>query len=130
MVTAVDSSILLALLLNEDGGAETALARAHREGELIVCETVVAEVTPEVGAAGLAAFLADLRIRFQPSSFESARLAGELYALYLRRGGRRGRIVPDFLIGAHAKFHADRLLVRDFGFLRDYFKGLKVMEPG
>jgi predicted nucleic acid-binding protein len=129
MITAVDSSILLALLVGEDGGSEDALARANREGGIIVCETVLAEITPEVGAAGLAGFLTDLQIRFHPSSFESARLAGDLYAAYLTRGGRRGRVVPDFLIGAHAKLHADRLLVRDFGFLRDYFKGLRLLEP-
>jgi predicted nucleic acid-binding protein len=54
-------------------------------------------------------------------------LAGVNFARYLSRGGRAGRIVADFLIGAHAVLHADRLLARDRGYLRDYFSRLTVL---
>ena len=39
------------------------------------------------------------------------------------------RPVADLLVGAHALLQADRLLTRDRGFYRDYFRGLKVIEP-
>lgn len=56
-------------------------------------------------------------------------MAGEYFARHLKRGGKQGRIVADFLIGAHAQMHADRLLARARGYLRDYFEDLLVLDP-
>jgi predicted nucleic acid-binding protein len=49
MVTAVDTSVLLDVLLNDTQHAPasmTALRRAAVEGSLILCEIVLAEVAP------------------------------------------------------------------------------------
>ena len=73
--------------------------------------------------------LHDLGIELVPGSEAAAALAGQHFARYLERGGTGGRVLPDFLIGAHAQIHAGRLLARDRGYLRDYFDELTVMEP-
>jgi predicted nucleic acid-binding protein len=131
MITAVDSSVLLDVLCDDPAYADQsgkALRRAMSEGRLIICECVLAEICPALSAPDLRDFLRDWHLDFVPSSEESAILAGEHFERYLHRGGRGGRVLPDFLIGAHAKVHSDRFLARDRGYLRDYFKGLRFME--
>lgn len=134
MLTAVDSSVLLDAVTDAPEHAdasEKALRKATAEGGLIICECVLAEIRPAFAkAAEMEEFLADWQLRFVPSSRESALLAGELFGSHLARGGKGGRVVADFLIGAHASLHADRLLARDRGYLRDYFRRLKLLTPG
>jgi hypothetical protein len=91
---------------------------------------VIAEIAPVLAGASIREFLSDWQIKFVPSSVESAALAGEMFRIYLERGGKRGRVVPDFLIASHALLHADGLLARDRGYYRDYFQKLNLRDPG
>jgi predicted nucleic acid-binding protein len=131
--TAVDSSVLLDVITDDPSFAdrsETLLRRASREGSLVICECVLAEIRPALPEGEAEEFLADWQIQFEPSTRDSALLAGQMYGTYLRRRARAGgRVIPDFLIGAHALLTADRLAARDRGYLRDYFKKLTVVEP-
>jgi predicted nucleic acid-binding protein len=131
MISALDSSVLLDVLTADPryaDSSETLLRKAATEGKLIIGECVLAEIAPAFkDEETLKEFLTDWQVEFIPSSRDSALLAGRNFARYLSRGGRQGRIVADFLIGAHAMLHADRLLARDRGYLRDYFSKLAVL---
>jgi predicted nucleic acid-binding protein len=133
MITATDSSVILDVLTNDPRFAEPSercLREAHDSGQLIVSECVLAEIRPAFRSRDeFDEFLNDWQLDFIPSSQESAVQAGEHFASYLERGGKSGRELVDFLIGAHALAHAERLLARDRGFLRDYFSGLDLLDP-
>jgi len=131
MITAVDSCVLLDIAVNDarhgTKSSET-FKMARRQGRIIVSECVVSEISPICGSR-TEAFLDSLNVHFIPLSKPGALPAGEMFSKYLTRGGKRGRIVADFLIGAHTAKNADRLLTRDAGFLRDYFSSLEIWYP-
>jgi hypothetical protein len=70
-----------------------------------------------------------LGVHFAPLCVEESLSAGARWREYRARGGRRTRMIADFLVGAHALHAAERLLTRDRGFYRAYFRGLKVEDP-
>ncbi len=132
MKTAVDTSVLLDILLADREFAERsklALQSAREKGALVVSDTVIAELGPALERDQINLFLEDLTIQFLPSNLASALLAAEMMGHFRRRGGRAGRVVPDFMIGAHAMIMADCLLARDRGYFRDYYKDLKIISP-
>jgi predicted nucleic acid-binding protein len=133
MRTAVDSSLLLDVILDDPRWAdrsEAALRAAATAGALVIGECVLAEIAPAFESGAVDEFMADWGIEFVPSTRTSAILAGEMFARYLkRRPGPSARVLPDFLIGAHARYSADRLLARDRGYYRDYFRDLPVVVP-
>ena len=131
-MTAFDSSVLLDVLLNDPQHAPGSMAALHRaadEGSSAICDAALAEIVPVLASADIPQFLADWKLTFLPSTQPVAVLAGEMFRVYLDRGGKRSRVVQDFLIAAHAQQLADRLLARDRGYYRDYFKQLNLWDP-
>ncbi|MHB0854662.1 MAG: type II toxin-antitoxin system VapC family toxin [Rectinema subterraneum] len=133
MTTAIDTSVLLDILIDDPqfaSSSESALMRARSEGRLVICESVIAELRPAFSSdRALAAFLDDIGIEFLPSTKECAFLAGSMYSLYLKNKGQARRVLPDFLVAAHAMLNADRLLARDRGYYREYFRKLTLFDP-
>lgn len=133
MISAVDSSVILDVLADSRAFADasiSALRVGAREGKLIVCECVCAEVYPAIAdRERFRKFLSEWQLQFVPSTEETAVRAGEMFSAFLKRTRDRKRVLADFLIGAHAIVHADRLIARDRGYFRDYFKDLALLDP-
>ncbi|MHB8381029.1 MAG: type II toxin-antitoxin system VapC family toxin [Candidatus Binataceae bacterium] len=133
MITAVDTNVLLDIFGIDPKFGEVS-AQAMRtclaQGGLVACAVVWAETaTAFASRAAFTRAMDDLSVAFDPIGQEAALDAAEAWRRYRVRGGQRTRIASDFLIGAHAKGAADRLLTRDRGFFRKHFTGLKVLDP-
>ena len=133
MITAVDTCVLLDILDDASPhGARSGetLVAASEAGLVVVGEVVYAELAAAIPEQGqLDEVLDQLGITVLPTGRDAYFRAGRLFAAYRRQGGPRTRILPDFLIAAHALIHADRLLTRDRGFYRDYFPDLALLDP-
>ncbi|MDQ3631994.1 MAG: type II toxin-antitoxin system VapC family toxin [Actinomycetota bacterium] len=133
MITALDTDVLVDVVGGDHRfgpSSLTALNRAGGRGSLVVCDVVWGEVSsvfPDLGEARRA--LRCFEIEFSPMSQASAERAGEAWRAYRRAGGRRERLVADFLIAGHATEQADILLTRDRGFARSHFGGLRIEDP-
>ena len=133
MITAVDTNVLLDILTGEAdhvAASTRALLEARRDGALVATDVVWAEVAawfadPEDQQAAMA----ELGVAYDAPTERTAALGGRIWRSYRSEGGSRLRLVPDFLIGAHALTQADRLLTRDRGFFGRYFADLTVIDP-
>ena len=123
MITAVDSSVLIAIIAGECDAADWVhvLARVRAEGALVCCDVVYAEIGAGLGSqTELDRVLIALGIQFDTMQADAAWQAGEIFRQYL---------IPDFLVGAHAQVQADRLAAKDRGYLRRYFPAVSLLQP-
>ncbi|MBT4502632.1 MAG: PIN domain-containing protein [Gemmatimonadetes bacterium] len=158
MITALDTNILLDLLIPNPrflDASRGALERAHAQGPLILCETVYAELASQFTTREeVESFLRDTNIQLvaaTPKALYSASRAWNDFNARRKKEwicpscghrqqpancsqcshplGTRTHIISDFLIGAHARAMADRLLTRDRGFYATYFTDLSILTP-
>lgn len=154
MITAVDTNILLDYLNPTEAFNEQStrrLLQAGQEDALVISETTYAELAASFESKGeLDGFLEEAGLGVSASSEEALFLAGKAFLEYAQRRPRtvqcsecgyaqmlncgrceapiriRQHILADFLIGAHALVHADRLLTRDRNYYGTYFPELRL----
>ena len=133
MITAVDTSVLLDVFLpDETFGSRSAewLRNAYDAGAIVICDIVYAELAPAFpDRPALDSALREINASVSPIDPSIAWDAGRRWLRYRHAGGKRKRIITDFLIGAHAVATAETFLTRDRGFYRSYFPELSNRIP-
>ena len=134
--TAIDSNVIVALWAREPTATRVAdlLRSARAAGPLLIAAPVWAELHAAPGAtpAFVARFVADTGIevdmRLDEPVWRRAALAFAAYAHRRRAsgGGHPKRLLVDFLVGAHARERADRLLTLDPERYRAAFEDLRI----
>lgn len=133
MITAVDTNVLIDIFTADPQfgiSSKEALRTCIQEGAIIACDVVWTEAaTMFEHASTCLDMMEQLGFTFSAMNRESCLYAADMWRNYRQSGGTRHRIAPDFLIGAHASLQSDRLLTRDRGFYRPYFKNLLILNP-
>lgn len=129
----VDSSVLLDLFTADPvwlGWSTRALADAARQGPVFIDPIVYAEVS--VGFTRIEAAdgaIAELPLVWRELPRAALFLAGKAFVSYRRSGGTKGRLLPDFFIGAHAAVEDLTLVTRDPGRVRTHFPRIRIVSP-
>ena len=123
MKTALDSNILSSLWSAEKSAEHITqkLVEARARGGIVLCAPVYVELTahPLVTPGMVDRLLKEADIAIEFVLDEAVwRMAAERFAAYAHRrrtsaGGVPKRLLPDFLIAAHALLNADRLFTLD-----------------
>ncbi len=103
--------------------------------EMIIADIVYGELytgvylsqDPQLEERNMHKFLSVNEIEVKNPSIKTAKRAGELYSRYLRKNKKAlKRILPDFIIGAHAEKYSDSLITWNPS---DYKIEIPVMTP-
>lgn len=123
MRTAIDTNVISALWSASTLASQMVglLGQAGSEGGLVICGPVYAELLahPKATEQFLDEFLSTTNVVVDFELDEATwREAGRRFASYAKRRRKSGgsdpkRLLVDFLIGAHASLHADRLMTLD-----------------
>lgn len=131
MRISIDTNIIAGIFAATPEGQRDAvtLQQLQQGGdELTLCGVVYTELcaSPGLTRPQVDAFLAATGIVLDPlmppAAWADAADVNNAYHVRRRQGGAPGpkRVVPDFLIGAHALHRADRLMTRNSGDFNDF----------
>ncbi len=127
----VDSSTLIALLTDEATAdwAEETLNTRRRLGGVFINQIVFAEIcalfdSEEDASEKLRGVVGRVDLPWACSY-----TAGTAYRIYKTRGGSKPRMLPDFLIAAHAASLGWSLVTNNPKDVKNYFPGLKLVRP-
>ena len=133
MATLVDTNILVDLaMVSSDwhGWSRRKLLDVFKDGPVLINPIIYSEFSVRYDDVDeVDQPLPQDEFRRENLPWPAAFAAAAAFRLYRRAGGGRERILPDFLIGAHAAIRGYRILTRDPAGYRSYFPLVELITP-
>ena len=133
MATLVDTNVLVDLsMISSDwhDWSRRKILDIFRDGPVLINPIIYSEFSVRYDDVDeVDRLLPQDEFRRENLPWPAAFAAAQAFRLYRRAGGGRERILPDFLIGAHAAIRGYRILTRDAGGYRSYFPSVELITP-
>ena len=133
MATLVDTNVLIDIAVRDPawlGWSRSRMNAARRRGGVVINPIIYAEFSLRYDSIDeVDRVLPQEEFLREALPWEAAFAASQAFRLYRRRGGTRERVLPDFLIGAHAAVRGYAILTRDPSGYRAYFPDVELIAP-
>src|SRR4051794_11734299 len=125
MPALVDTNILIDIAVRDPDWLQWSrreLERLRKAGSVLINQIIYSEFSMRYDTIDeVDALLPQDVFRREVLPWEAAFAASRAFAVYRRRGGAGEKVLPDFLIGAHATIRGYAILTRDPRCYRQYF---------
>jgi len=131
MAILVDTNVLVDVAVRDsDWLAWSRKQLGLAKGSLIINPVIYAEFSVRYHSVEEVEYLLpEAEFRRESLPWFAAFAAGAAFRKYRLAGGGRERVLPDFLIGAHAVVRGYSILTRDPKGYRSYFSGVELITP-
>ncbi|OJF91441.1 type II toxin-antitoxin system VapC family toxin [Pararhizobium antarcticum] len=133
MTTLIDTNVLVDLAVRDEDWMEwsrTQLLLAMTRGNVVINQIIYSEFSYRYDDLDeVEALLPRSEFVRESLPWTAAFAAAYAFRRYRAAGGRRERMLPDFLIGAHAAIRGYPLVTRDPAGYRSYFPTVDLITP-
>lgn len=133
MATLIDSNVLIDIAYRDPvwlKWSREKAADAAKVGAVVINQIIHAEFSYRFQSVDDVDAALDVdEFRRENLPWEAGFAAAQAFKRYRAAGGRRERVLPDFLIGAHAAIRGYTILTRDPSGYRAYFPTVDVIAP-
>lgn len=133
MATLVDTNVLVDLAVRDPRWHRWSLGQlkaAAARGAVIINQIIYSEFSYRYDDPDhVESLLPESTFLREGLPWRAAFAAAQAFRVYRKLGGRRERVLPDFLIGAHAAVRGYPILTRDPSGYRSYFPAVDLITP-
>lgn len=133
MATLVDTNVLVDIAVRDQTWSvwsKTQLVAAAKRGAIVINPVIYSEFSVRYQRMEeVDTLLPEPEYSRENLPWAAAFAAGVAFRKYRQAGGGRARVLPDFLIGAHAAIRGHTILTRDPKGYKSYFPSVELITP-